>query len=206
MDSLYTSYLTPASTLRAVHQDYYGSPSAQLSNKIRFKDLLTHPNPLLSNQTWGHSPSVVYAIETENESFGGFPNEWVDIGLTCSNANFIRHFIDPSILISTGGSTDLFSSSVDAYFLCPSIDLVSIHDFDAKSSAQALQNVAAKAARFGKLILGEEIGCPLNGVDKNVCEEAMIKAYETAGIPWLVKSSLDSFIDWPTLSAHASKL
>lgn len=57
-------------------------------------------------------------------------------------AQFAKLFLNPSILVSNGGGSDMFESSLDNYFMCPDLDIVSLHHFGNVSAGVVSQMVA----------------------------------------------------------------
>jgi mannan endo-1,4-beta-mannosidase len=76
----------------------------------------------------------------------------------------------PDILVTTGGGSYLSNSLLDAYFSCPSLDVLAIHAYgvgDFKTSA--LMPYVAKAKNAGKKLIMQEWGACYTDASNNNC-------------------------------------
>ncbi|KXS14438.1 glycoside hydrolase family 5 protein [Gonapodya prolifera JEL478] len=87
-------------------------------------------------------------------SAGGDPN-WV-----CARAMTVKQLVRPGILVFTGGGTDVGTLVRDQYLSCPSIDVISVHSYDAGKWVNASNycSLMDKVAAAGKRAVIEELG------------------------------------------------
>jgi len=103
------------------------------------------------------------------------------------------------ILVTTGGGSYLSNSLLDAYFSCPSLDVLAIHAYGVGDlKASALMPYVAKAKNAGKKLIMQEWGACYTDASNNNCNggskinsgtrDGNIKIWadqiDKAGIPW----------------------
>ncbi|KAJ1552764.1 hypothetical protein HK405_010119, partial [Cladochytrium tenue] len=110
--------------------------------------------------------------------------DFVNPSWHCDRAATIRGLLpaDTSILISTGGGTDFYSSLYSQFFDCADIDIVAVHSYGNDASSQ-LSGAVSSATAAGKRIMYEEFGNTGDGKSSGNAGEA--SAANQLGVPWL---------------------
>ncbi|EMD36754.1 glycoside hydrolase family 5 protein [Gelatoporia subvermispora B] len=133
---------------------------------------------------WYQLSDAIFAFEPENESQGHMDQvapDWL-----CDRAEFMRSIIGSwGVQISTGGGTDLPTSTQSQFFSCDDIQIIAIHDYNIDPSyvASGVDAVKPSALSSGKRLLYEEFGA--EGSTKQPDIEAVTNTLISTGVPWM---------------------
>jgi len=160
----------------------------------RLIHLLEHKNPFFNDRPWGQLSEAVFTFAAENESQGYIPVK--DFEWACRRAVTMKAHMGRGVLVSINGAT-VDDSLQPAYFACPQIDLVGVHNYASGNSREFARNYSAfavaAAKQSGKRTYVEEFGA--TGPD----------GQKAAGLAAQMAGMLDahiSFMPWEILDCH----
>lgn len=162
---------------------FYTNTNAINDFDNRLRHILNFMSPNF-NVPWHQLSDAIFAFEIQNEAMGHMnqvaPNWW------CDRANTIRSVIGSwGIQISTGGGTDLPTSTQSQFFSCTNLQIIALHDYNVDPSYIASHVDAAKpsALSSGKRLLYEEFGA--SGGSKQSQIQAATNTLISTGVPWM---------------------
>ncbi|OCH85897.1 glycoside hydrolase family 5 protein [Obba rivulosa] len=162
---------------------FYTDSSAIADFDDRLAHILNFQSPNFG-VPWYQLSDAIFALEPENEAQGHMdqvaPDWW------CDRANFLRSIIGSwGIQISTGGGTDLPTSTQSQFFSCDNLQIIAIHDYNIDPSYVASGVDAAKpsALSSGKRLIYEEFGA--EGDSKQSDIQAVTNTLISTGVPWM---------------------
>ncbi|GLB39737.1 putative cellulase (glycosyl hydrolase family 5) [Lyophyllum shimeji] len=162
---------------------FYTNANAISDFDNRLRHILNFQSPKFG-VPWNKLSDAIFAFEIQNEAMGHMnqvaPDWW------CGRANVIRSVLgNTGIQISTGGGTDLPTSTQSQLFNCPNIQIVALHDYNLDPSYVASHIDAAKpmALSSGKRLLYEEFGA--TGSSKQSQIQAVTNTLISTGVPWM---------------------
>lgn len=165
---------------------FYNNANAAADMDRRFAHIVSHRNPNFSNRPWASIPEAIFGFDIQNEGQshqrnGNIPNpHWI-----CNRAQQLKPLLSAGVLVHTGGGADVWDSTVSQHFACPSIDVVSVHSYNAGSWSAVLLPVIQTAMKSGKRIIIEEFGATGRGT-KAASLQQQIAVFQSLGVPWMV--------------------
>ncbi|KAH0578621.1 hypothetical protein H2248_003759 [Termitomyces sp. 'cryptogamus'] len=162
---------------------FYTNTNAIADFDNRLRHILNFQSPTF-DVPWNQLSDAIFSFEIENEAMGHM--DQVAPGWWCDRANVIRSVLgNTGIQISTGGGTDLPTSTQSQFFSCSDIQVVAIHDYNLDPSYVATNIDAVKEISLssGKRLLYEEFGAL--GSTKQSQIQAVTDTLISTGVPWM---------------------
>ncbi|KAF8065048.1 glycoside hydrolase family 5 protein [Lyophyllum atratum] len=162
---------------------FYTNANAIADFDKRLRHILNFQSPSFG-VPWNKLSDAIFSFEIQNEGMGHMnqvaPDWW------CGRANVIRSVLGTTgIQISTGGGTDLPTSTQSQFFSCANIQIVALHDYNVDPSyvASHIDAVKGIALSSGKRLLYEEFGAL--GSNKQSQIQAVTNTLISTGVPWM---------------------
>ena len=191
---------------------FYNNAQMEAKFDSRIAFILNYASKSYPGSTFGSLGKVILSFNIENESQGHlttFHRTWL-----CKRATAAKKFVSNGVLISTGGGWNFGDSLIQENFLCPAIDIISIHSYESLDTFAANLRTASTLARANnKKLIFEEYGS--DAPDKSAFITSVSNICNNLGIPSMVWQTLpsekgyfefwsDDTLSWAALSTSAA--
>jgi mannan endo-1,4-beta-mannosidase len=168
---------------------FYNNAQMEAKFDSRIALILNYPSQSYPGSTFGSLGNVILSFNIENESQAHLTT--IHRNWLCKRATAAKRFVSNGVLISTGGGAYFGDSLIQENFLCPAIDIITIHSYESLDTfANNLRTASTLARANNKKLIFEEYGS--EAPEKSAFITSVSNLCNNLGIPSMVWQTLPS--------------